>query len=87
MFSCERCDKEFTEKRNLTRHQKTHLLSTEAYTCDACGKDLVTWYVDASSRVLVQVLLVSSSVVSAWPLVSRAGHDDVLGGKMPETDI
>jgi KRAB domain-containing zinc finger protein len=39
MFSCERCDKEFTEKRNLTRHQKTHLLSTEAYTCDACGKD------------------------------------------------
>jgi G:T-mismatch repair DNA endonuclease (very short patch repair protein) len=29
--------------------------------------------------VLVQVLLVSSSAVSAWPLVSHAGHDGVLG--------
>jgi uncharacterized C2H2 Zn-finger protein len=27
MFSCERCDKEFTEKRDLTRHQKNHLQS------------------------------------------------------------
>jgi hypothetical protein len=25
MFTCERCGKEFTEKRNLTWHKKTHL--------------------------------------------------------------
>ena len=40
---------------------------------------VVKRYVAASSWVLLQVLLVSSSVVSAWPLVSRAGHDGVLG--------
>jgi hypothetical protein len=40
---------------------------------------VVTRYVSALGWVLVQVLLVSSSVVSAWPLVSRAGHDGVLG--------
>jgi len=39
MFTCEKCDKEFTEKRNLLRHMKTHLQSTEAYTCDVCGKE------------------------------------------------
>jgi hypothetical protein len=40
---------------------------------------VVTRYFSASGWVLIQVLLVSSSVVSAWPLVSRAGHDGVLG--------
>ena len=40
---------------------------------------VVTRYFSALGWVLIQVLLVSSSVVSAWPLVSRAGHDGVLG--------
>jgi len=40
---------------------------------------VVTRYVSALGWVLIQVLLVSSSVVSDWPLVSRAGHDGVLG--------
>ena len=40
---------------------------------------VVTRYVAALGLVLIQVLLVSSSVVSAWPLVSHAGHDGVLG--------
>ena len=40
---------------------------------------VVTRYVAALGWVLVRVLLVFSSVVSAWPLVSRAGHDGVLG--------
>jgi hypothetical protein len=40
---------------------------------------MVTRYFSASGWVLIQVLLVSSLVVSAWPLVSRAGHDGVLG--------
>ena len=35
MFSCEKCNKEFTERRNLLRIAQ----STEAYTCDVCGKD------------------------------------------------
>ena len=39
MFSCEKCGKEFTEKRSMLRHMKTHLQSTEAYTCDVDGKD------------------------------------------------
>ena len=40
---------------------------------------MVTRYFSALGWVLIQVLLVSSSVVSAWPLVFRAGHDGVLG--------
>ena len=40
---------------------------------------VVTRYVSALGWVRVQVLLVYSLVVSAWPLVSRAGHDGVLG--------
>ena len=39
---------------------------------------VVTRYVAASSRVLVQVLLVSSSVISAWHLIFHSGHDGVL---------
>ena len=39
MFSSDRCGKQITGKKNLTRHQKTHLQSTESYTCDVCGQD------------------------------------------------
>jgi hypothetical protein len=38
----------------------------------------LTRYVAALGWVLIQVLSVTSSVVSAWPLVSRAGHSGVL---------
>ena len=39
MFSCEKCDKEFTEKRNLTRHQKTHVDTSQTYSCGVCSKE------------------------------------------------
>jgi uncharacterized C2H2 Zn-finger protein len=42
MFTCERCGKEFTEKRNLTRHKKTHLkdpmVTGQTYSCGVCDK-------------------------------------------------
>jgi hypothetical protein len=41
-------------------------------------------HVSALGWVLVQVLLISSSAVSAWPLVSRAGHDGVIGNPIQE---
>jgi uncharacterized Zn-finger protein len=79
MFTCERCGKEFTEKTNLTRHMKTPLkdptVSGQTYSCGVCDK---VFSVSALGLVLVQVLLVSSSVVSACPLVSRGGHNGVL---------
>jgi hypothetical protein len=36
MFTCERCGKEFTEKRNLTRHMKTRRFLTDLFlwVCD-----------------------------------------------------
>jgi DNA-directed RNA polymerase subunit RPC12/RpoP len=48
MFTCERCGKEFTEKRNLTRHKKTHLkdptVSGQTYSrgrCRRCQRDIL----------------------------------------------
>jgi hypothetical protein len=42
MFSCEKCDKQYTEKRNLLRHMKTHLkdptASGQTYSCSICDK-------------------------------------------------
>ena len=39
MFSCEKCDKELTEKRNLLRHMKTHVDSSQTCSCGVCGKE------------------------------------------------
>jgi transcription elongation factor Elf1 len=38
MFTCERCGKELTEKSNMTRHQKTHAVSSQTYSCGVCDK-------------------------------------------------
>ena len=38
MFTCERCGKEFTEKRNPLRHMKTHVDSSQTYSCGVCDK-------------------------------------------------
>jgi transcription elongation factor Elf1 len=38
MFTCERCAKELTEKSDLTRHQKTHAVSSQTYSCGVCDK-------------------------------------------------
>jgi predicted RNA-binding Zn-ribbon protein involved in translation (DUF1610 family) len=38
MFTCERCGKTFTEKRNILRHIKTHLDSSQTYSCSICDK-------------------------------------------------
>ena len=38
-FTCDKCGKQFTEKRNLTRHQKTHVDSSQTYSCGVCGKE------------------------------------------------
>ena len=40
MFTCEKCRKPYAEKRSLLQHMQTHLQSTEAYSCDVCGKDV-----------------------------------------------
>ena len=39
MLTCEKCGKVFTEKRNLTRHQKTHAVSSQTYSCGVCSKE------------------------------------------------
>jgi uncharacterized Zn-finger protein len=39
VFTCERCDKEYTTKSILTRHQKTHAYSSQTYSCGICGKE------------------------------------------------
>jgi hypothetical protein len=39
MFTCEKCGKVFTEKRSLTRHQKTHVDSSQTYSCGVCSKE------------------------------------------------
>jgi hypothetical protein len=39
IFTCEKCDKQYTEKTNLTRHQKTHVDSSQTYCCGVCGKE------------------------------------------------
>jgi len=36
---CDKCEKQFTEKRSLTRHQKTHVQSSQTYSCGVCGKE------------------------------------------------
>jgi hypothetical protein len=38
MFTCEKCGKQYTEKINLTRHQKTHVDSSQTYSCSICDK-------------------------------------------------
>jgi hypothetical protein len=39
MFSCEKCDEQYTEKRNMLRHMKTHVDSSQTYSCGVCGKE------------------------------------------------
>jgi methionyl-tRNA synthetase len=39
MFTCEKCGKVFTEKRSLTRHQKTNADSSQTYSCGVCSKE------------------------------------------------
>ena len=39
MFTCERCGKVFTERRRLTRHQKTHADSSQTYSYGVCSKE------------------------------------------------
>jgi hypothetical protein len=39
MFTCEKCGKVFTEKRSLTRHQKTRVDSSQTYSYGLCGKE------------------------------------------------
>ena len=38
MFICHICSKRFTEKRNLTRHAKTHSKTGQTYSCSYCDK-------------------------------------------------
>jgi uncharacterized C2H2 Zn-finger protein len=38
MFTCEKCGKVFTEKRSITRHQKTHVDSSQTYSCGYAAK-------------------------------------------------
>jgi uncharacterized Zn-finger protein len=37
---CDKRGKQFTEKSNLNRHMKTHVQSSQAYSCNVCGKEL-----------------------------------------------
>ena len=39
MFTCERCGKEYTEKRSVLRHMKTHVDSSQTYSCRICDKE------------------------------------------------
>ena len=39
MFTCEKRGKEFTEKTNLLRHMKTHVDSSQTYSCSICDKE------------------------------------------------
>ena len=39
MFTCERCGIVFTERRRLTRHQKTHADSSQTYSYGVCSKE------------------------------------------------
>ena len=45
-FTCEKCGKEFTEKRSLLRHMKIHLkdptVSGQTYSCIICDKEFTT---------------------------------------------
>jgi hypothetical protein len=36
---CDKCGKQFTEKRNLTRHMTTHFQSSQTYSCDIFVKE------------------------------------------------
>ena len=38
-YVCDKCGKQFTEKRNLTRHMKSHVHSSQTYPCDVCEKE------------------------------------------------
>jgi len=38
MFTCEKCGKEFKQKRSLLRHMKTHADSSQTYSCSICDK-------------------------------------------------
>jgi hypothetical protein len=58
---------------------KAMVSGSSGNTSGPTGFPMVTRYVSALGWVRVQVLLVSSSAVSAWPLVSHGGHDGVLG--------
>ena len=39
IFTCEKCGKVFTEKRSLTRNQKSHVDSSQTYSCGVCRKE------------------------------------------------
>jgi DNA-directed RNA polymerase subunit RPC12/RpoP len=38
-YVCYNCGKQFTMKRNLTRHMKTHVQYSQTYSCNMCGKE------------------------------------------------
>ena len=38
-YVCDKCRIQFTEKRNLTRHMKTHVHSSQTYFCNICGNE------------------------------------------------
>jgi uncharacterized Zn-finger protein len=38
-YVCYKCGKQFTMKRNLTRHMKTHVQYSQTYSCNMCGKE------------------------------------------------
>ena len=50
MFTCEKCGIEFTEKRSLTRHQKTHVDSSQTYSCGVCGRVQPSRHLKAAHR-------------------------------------
>ena len=36
---CDKCEKQFTEKSNLTRHMENPVQSSQTYSCNICGKE------------------------------------------------
>ena len=38
-YVCNKCGKQFTEKRYLTRHMQTHVQSSQTYSCNICRKE------------------------------------------------
>ena len=38
-YVCDKCGKQFKEKRSLTRHMNTHVDFSQTYPCNVCGKE------------------------------------------------